>query len=74
MAEPQSYKLQPGDRLNFINDGAAAIRIKVVTACGTETISALPPGARLEMTVGTSGASVYILDADESYTGLRLVR
>jgi len=51
-----------------------AMRVRVVTACcGTETIAALHPGAHLEMTAGTSGLSIYVLDVPENYTGLRLV-
>lgn len=60
--------------MNFINGGAKAIRIKVVTACGMETISDLHPGAKVQLTVGTSPARVYFLDVDDDYTGLRLVR
>jgi hypothetical protein len=74
MADRQSYRVQPGDRLNLINDGPTVSRSKVVTAYGTETLSVLHPGARLKVTVGTSAVSVYILDMGENYTGLRLVR
>jgi hypothetical protein len=70
----QSYELRPGDQMNFINGGAKAIRVKVVTACGTETVSDLHPGAQVQLTVGTSPARVYLLDVDDDYTGLRIVR
>ena len=70
----QSYEVRPGDQMNFINGGAKAIRIKVVTACGTETVSDLHPGAEVQVTVGTSPANVYLLNVDDDYTGLRIVR
>lgn len=70
----QSYEVRPGDQLNFINDGADAIRIKVVTACGTETVADLHPGAEVQLTVGTSPARVFILNVDDDYTGLRIVQ
>ena len=74
--EARSYQVRPGDTMNFINDGAKAIRIKIVTTCGTETISDLHPGAKVQLTVGTSPANVYLLnvDDDDDYTGLRVVR
>jgi hypothetical protein len=68
---PQTLK--PGERMNFINEQHTAIRVRVVTACGTETVSTLHPGARLEMTVGRSAATVYIVADDDHYTGLELV-
>jgi len=74
MSEPQTHMLKPGDHLNIINRGATALRVKIVTACGTETLAGLHPGAKLELTVGTSPARVDVLDVDENYTGLRLVR
>ena len=74
MTNTQSYELQPGDRVNFVNHLSKAIRVRVVTSCGTETISALHPGAGLDMTVGTSGARIDILDAEEGCNGLRVVR
>jgi hypothetical protein len=60
--------------MNFINGGAKAIRIKVVTACGTETVSDLHPGAEVHLTVGASPVSVELLNVDDDYTGLRVVR
>lgn len=42
--------------------------------CGTETISALHPGAGLDMTVGTSGVRIDILDAEDSYDGMKIIR
>jgi hypothetical protein len=70
-----SSTVEPGQRLNIVNGGPMAMRVRVVTACcGTETVSTLHPGARLEMTAGTSGLSIYVLDVPENYTGLRLVR
>jgi hypothetical protein len=75
MTESKSFEVQPGTQFNFQNDTTAPIRIKVVTECGTETVSTLHPGARLEMTAGRRSANVEILGADEGgYTGLKLVR
>ena len=74
MTEPKSFEVQPGDRFNFRNDTTAPIQIKVVTECGTGTVSTLHPGARLEMTAGRRGVNVEILGADEDYTGLKVVR
>ncbi len=74
MTNTQSYELQPGDRVNFVNFLPTAIRIRVVTLCGTETISALHLGAGLDMTVGTRGVRIDILDAEEGYNGLRVIR
>jgi hypothetical protein len=72
--ESKSYQLRPGDQMNFINGGAKAIRVKIITACGTETVSDLHPGAEVHLTVGTSPARVFLLDVDDDYTGLRIVR
>lgn len=72
--EPRSYRLRPGNEMNFINGREKAIRIKVVTACGTEAITDLHPGAKVQVTVGTSPATVYLDDVDDDYTGLRIVR
>ncbi len=47
MIEARSHQVQPGDKFNFVNGDTVAIRIKVITACGTETISTLHPGADL---------------------------
>jgi hypothetical protein len=69
-----SYEARPGDQMNLINGGAKAIRLKVVTACGTATIYDLHPGGEVQLTVGTSPASVYLLNVDDDYTGLRIVR
>jgi hypothetical protein len=72
--ESKSYQLRPGDQMNFINGGAKAIRVKIVTACGTETVSDLHPGAEVHLTVGTSPVRVELLNVDDDYTGLRIVR
>jgi hypothetical protein len=69
-----SSTCQPGDRINIINETPKAYRVKVVTACGTETLVSLHPGARLELTAGTSPADIHFLDVDEGNAGLRLVR
>lgn len=74
MADTQHFTLNPGDKINFLNQGAKAIRIRVVTSCETTTIATLHPGAGLEMTVGRSSATVEILDAEEGYSGLKLIR
>jgi hypothetical protein len=70
----QSYVARAGDQLNFTNEGEAAVRIKVVTACGTETLVDLHPGAKVQVTVGASPVRVDILGGDENYTGLAIVR
>ena len=74
MTNTQSYELQPGDRVNLVNHQPTAIRIRVVTSCGTETMSSLYPGAGLDMKVGTSGVRIYILDGEEGYNGLQIIR
>ncbi len=68
----QTQRLNRGDQLHFVNDGNKGIRVKVVTACGTESISTLHPGACLEITVGTSSVNVYILATGNGHAGLRL--
>ena len=73
MTNTQSYELQPGNRVNFVNYLPTAIRIRVVTLSGAEMISALRPGADLDMMVGTSGVRIDILDPQEGYDGLRII-
>jgi len=72
MTDTQSYELQPGNRVNFVNHLPTAIRIRVVTLCGAETISALHPSAGLDMMVGTSSVRIDFWDAEEGYNGLRV--
>jgi hypothetical protein len=38
-------ELKPADEVNFINGSQGVIRIKLVTAWGTETVCSLRPGA-----------------------------
>jgi hypothetical protein len=59
--QPVERTLRPGDEMHFINETGKALQIKVVMACGTETVCDLPPGARFDMTVRTHDASVYIV-------------
>jgi hypothetical protein len=70
----QSHELRPGDQLHFVNARETAIQIKVATACGTETLIDLHPGAKVQVTVGTMMANIYIMGTDEDYTGLQVVR
>ena len=71
---PLSYKMRPGDQVNFINGGAEATRVRIVTACGAEMVSDLHPGAEVHLTVGTSPVRVDLLNVDDDYTGLKIVR
>jgi hypothetical protein len=66
-------RLKPGDEVNVVNGSATAMRVKVVTACGTETVCDLHPGAEVHLKVGTASADIIIVGTDENYTGLRLV-
>jgi hypothetical protein len=69
----QSHSVKPGDQMNFANGLSKAMRVRVVTACETEIVCDLHPGARLEMTVGTASANVY-LESGEDYDGLKIVK
>jgi hypothetical protein len=72
-SQQQSHSVKPGDQVNFTNGLFKAMRVRVVTACGTETVCDLHPGARLEMTVGKASANVY-LESAEDYDGLKIVK
>src|SRR4030095_2925215 len=61
----QSHTVSPGDQFAFTNALTKAIRIRIVTACGAETIADLHPGARVQLTVGASPVNVYLLSADQ---------
>jgi hypothetical protein len=74
MSDVQSYELKPGDKITFHNREKKSIRVKVVTACGTMTEAELHVGAIFKMTVGNQKADVYILDAEEVFNGIRIVR
>jgi hypothetical protein len=64
----QSHQLQPGGRVNLVSHQQAAIRIRVVTLCGAEIMSALHPGAGWDMAMGTSSIRIEILDAGKVTT------
>jgi hypothetical protein len=71
MAGVQSCRIQPGDVVQFANGANRPMRTRVVTACGTETITTLHPEARLEITAGQSPVDV-IMDFDD-YAGVNIV-
>lgn len=73
MPDVQSHKMNPGDKMNFINQQGKAIRIKIVTADGTEIESNLHPGASLEMTIGNQPANVFLFDSDQKYENFEIV-
>jgi hypothetical protein len=73
MGERKAHSLKPGDQINFTNGLDRAMRVRVVTACQTEIVCDLHPGARLEMTVGTADATVN-LESGDDYDGLKIVK
>lgn len=66
-------QLKAGDKLNFHNQQASAISIRVEMEDGTEVAATLHPGAEINITVGTMNVNAYINDADAG-EGLRVVR
>lgn len=73
MASNIQEHLKPGDKLNFHNQQASAISIRVEMEDGTEVTATLHPGAEVNVTVGTMNVNAYINDVDAG-DGLRVVR
>src|SRR5689334_10511934 len=68
----RSFEVERGERIGIFNNTASAIRVRVVTACGTETATSLYPGGRLDVIAGARPVSIYMEEV--AGPGLHVVR
>ena len=68
----RSFEVERGERIGIFNNTASAIRVRVVTAYGTETATSLYPGGRLDVIAGARPVSIYMEEV--AGPGLHVVR
>ncbi len=71
-AAARSFEVERGEQIGILNNTASAIRVRVVTVCGTQTATSLYPGGRLDVTAGASPVSIYMEEV--AGPGLHVVR